>query len=151
MSIKLANLQARSYAVDNEDANPNGDVAAGEERPSAVGVYSPLRDKFSTVTHFDFDDATSTSSDSNVWFHQAATEGAIDQVKLHMATLGKLYNEGSARYVEERDRIYKGYSALHMASRYNRKNVVLFLLSKDAPIDQRDEEDKNTPLLLAAK
>ena len=53
-------------------------------------------------------------------------------------------------FAEKRDQLSSdGYSALHIAARYDKLEVVDFLLDNNAPIDQKDEEDKNTPLLLA--
>ena len=55
-------------------------------------------------------------------------------------------------FAEKRDQLSSdGYSALHIAARYDKLEVVDFLLDNNAPIDQKDGEDKNTPLLLAIK
>jgi Ankyrin repeat. len=91
---------------------------------------------------------TSGTSDSEVWYHQAASEGNLPQVKHFIEEL----KQGEyGRFQRERDRLINYYSALHIAARYNQKEVVEFLLDNDAQIEQQDEEDENTALLLAVK
>ena len=66
--------------------------------------------------------------------------------------LQQKYETNSVKYEAARDRRNKyGYSALHLAARYNRKNCVKNLLNAGMDIDEGDKEDKNTPLLLSAK
>ena len=91
---------------------------------------------------------TSGTSDSDVWFVQAASEGNLVQVKRFVNGLKK---GDLKKFAVERDRLVNGYSALHMAARYNKCDVVDYLLDNNAPMDQKDEEDENTPLLLAIK
>ena len=91
---------------------------------------------------------TSGTSDSEVWFIQAASEGNLLQVQRFITELKR---GDYKRFEAERDRLVNGFSALHMAARYDKVEIVNFLLDNNAPIEQKEEEDENTPLLLAIK
>lgn len=80
--------------------------------------------------------------------HQLAKEGAVDRVRKCLKKLMESRDDWS----KIRDaKNSEGYNALHLAARYNRKNVVICLLEHGAQIDTPDSDDCNTPLLLAAK
>ena len=113
----------------NEELNEGGEVP--DERP------------YDGASSF-----TSGTSDSEVWYHQAASEGNLIQVKRFIEDL----KQGEySKFQKERDRLIDNYSALHMAARYNQTDIVEFLLDNDAQIEQKDKEDENTALLLAVK
>ncbi|XP_066924796.1 transient receptor potential cation channel subfamily A member 1-like [Clytia hemisphaerica] len=91
---------------------------------------------------------TSGTSDADVYFIQAASEGNLLRVQRFITELKR---GDYKRFENERDQLFKGFSALHMAARYDKVDIVNFLLDNEAPIEQKDEEDENTPLLLAIK
>jgi len=74
----------------------------------------------------------------NTPFHFACREADEQSAALFLNTVGA--------YVDVQNRL--GYTALHLASKDNKFNMVNFLLSKDADINALDN-DKNTPLNLA--
>ena len=80
--------------------------------------------------------------------HQLAKEGAVVRVRQCLKKLMESHGD----WMKIRDaKNSEGYNALHLAARYNRKNVVNCLLEHGALIDTPDSDDCNTPLLLAAK
>ena len=80
--------------------------------------------------------------------HQAASEGAIDRVKQIIVDMS---NQGKDVFREIDRQNTQGFTALHLAARYNRKNVVRFLLDQEADINRPAVEDCYTPLHLATK
>ena len=80
--------------------------------------------------------------------HQAASEGLIDQVISYISCISK----ESSDIIQEIDCInLQGLTPLHLAARFNRVNIIAFLLNNGAWIDKPTIEEKNTPLHLAAK
>ncbi|XP_065677445.1 uncharacterized protein LOC100203916 isoform X1 [Hydra vulgaris] len=76
--------------------------------------------------------------------HQAASEGSIDQVKSLIKELGNSIKEIDCINLQ-------GFTPLHLASRFNRVNVIVFLLDNGSWVDKPSKEEKNTPLHFAAK
>ncbi|XP_065677448.1 uncharacterized protein LOC101237623 isoform X1 [Hydra vulgaris] len=84
--------------------------------------------------------------------HLAAKEGAIERIRHIIEECKRNNSISSKEFVNVRDKLNeKGFSALHLAARYNNVNVVAYLLENGALIDSPDRDDGNTPLLLAAK
>nr|XP_047127742.1 uncharacterized protein LOC101237623 [Hydra vulgaris] len=82
----------------------------------------------------------------------AAKEGAIERIRHIIEECKRNNSISSKEFVNVRDKLNeKGFSALHLAARYNNVNVVAYLLENGALIDSPDRDDGNTPLLLAAK
>lgn len=143
MSVELDELDP----LPSNDMNEQGgedDVIPGPTSPaSEYRLRNGSRELFDEASSF-----TSGTSNSDVWFHQAASEGNLGQVKSY---INELKRGDYGRFIRERDLLINNYSALHIAARYNQVEVVKFLLDNDAPIEQKDTEDENTPLLLATK
>ncbi|XP_065650594.1 uncharacterized protein LOC101237623 isoform X2 [Hydra vulgaris] len=84
--------------------------------------------------------------------HLAAKEGAIERIRYIIEECKRNNLVSSKEFVNVRDKLNeKGFSALHLAARYNNAHVVAYLLENGALIDSPDRDDGNTPLLLAAK
>ena len=80
--------------------------------------------------------------------HQAAGEGDIDIVK----NLLEQYERDGLELFRIIDRFnLQDYAPIHLAARYGRKNVVGYLLEREADIDLPGGEDSMTPLHLATK
>ena len=97
---------------------------------------------------------TAEPDKDSAWFslHLAAKEGAIERVKHIIEKYKMLHTMSSKKFINERDKLDgNGFSALHLAARYNQKNVVEYLLDNNALLNGPDRDDGNTPLLLAAK
>jgi len=143
MSIRLLNLK---------------DIGE-QDSPGEKAKYSPLHNNDDNISrHGDDDeqqsDETSLTSDylaGDFGLHEPAREGSYARVKSFLSFLqDQCKNE--AEFVQARDKKNaQGYSALHLAARYNRVKVVQLLIDNRAPINDIDFDDKNTPLLLAAK
>ena len=79
--------------------------------------------------------------------HQAASEGAIDIVKEHIRQLKIGGNEFLYGEINKENK--KGFTPLHLAAMYNRKNIIKQLLDNGAQINKTGSYDELTPLHLA--
>ena len=155
MSIKLLNLKGRIDDDEDENDRPDG----GRYQPLTEETTGNRPPSFSFLPNDNIklrarSDEISVSSDdwSDINLLQAASEGAIDRIKLYFGEIKNKFGLGSKDFGQERDQTDKqGYNAIHLAARYNRKNVVAYLLDNGANIDNPDGEYRNTPLLLATK
>lgn len=152
-------LNANDYDLDEADsASPmlrRNEVAPAEEQsdeekqPKMSVSLSPINDKLKDFVGGLAGDETGVEDDqsADVTLLQAAAEGEIGVVKKRvndMKNMGKTV-EAEINRVDDSE-----FTALHMAARYNRKNVVSFLIDNNANINKVGKEGL-TPLHLAAK
>ena len=170
MAAKLLNYKKNDVDVINPDEEDIGCPGANPTKSSNTSLveYLPLQNNYSSMgdtprsvlSSDDLEDDQSVTDRSSasdeksvdIPLHEAAREGDAVRLKKIIADLQRLHTNNPSKFEDERDKLtIQGYSALHLAARYNRKNCVAFLLDSGAKIDAQDGEDGNTPLLLAAK
>ncbi|XP_065649513.1 serine/threonine-protein phosphatase 6 regulatory ankyrin repeat subunit B-like isoform X2 [Hydra vulgaris] len=130
-----------------------------EDEPDGINETSEFGQSFNLPNQlFDFLNPKAKLTDTNDFYdnsekfllHLAAKEGAIDRIK-EIVLKDEFKNPMSLeKFINAKDK-WNGFTALHLAARYNQVEVADFLIAYKASIDIPDGEDGNTPLLLAAK
>ncbi|XP_065649524.1 transient receptor potential cation channel subfamily A member 1-like isoform X2 [Hydra vulgaris] len=86
------------------------------------------------------------SSDVFFALHQAAIEGSLEKVKSILNSL-----DGYQRKMELISINSQGLTPLHLASKFNRVDIISFLLDNGSDINKKTIKEKNTALHFAAK
>lgn len=156
-SIKLVPIKLQPNDYDEEDSTTpmlkkNNQIAPVEEGGEVEGEEapnSPFNDKFREIVGSLTADNEMDDEDPEADFTiiQAAAEGEISVIKERVQ---KMKKEEKPVGVELSLAGKDGFTPLHMAARYNRKNVVNFLIDNDVDKDRVGKEGL-TPLHLATK
>lgn len=137
-------------AVEQRSLSPSGSGEPGD-RTSILERIGDLVFHESVDPEGPSEDGASTAnvsqSGDDFTLHQAASEGAIDVLKRHINEVLKCGDEYVYKEINKKDK--KGYTPLHLAAMYNRKNCIIHLLDHGAKIDEVGTEDNLTPLHIA--
>ena len=133
-------------AKDEEPTGPTPEELEGRTEDTS---FNPLNDLKELVANLAVDDAGVNEEDENVDFTlvQAAAEGDITIVK---ERVNEMRANGKQLDIELNLTDNHNFTALHMAARYNRKNVVNYLIDNGADMNKVGNEGL-TPLHLATK
>lgn len=160
-SVKLVPIKLQPNDYDEEDSAspmlkknnqiaPSGDELNDEKAPP-MSSLDPINDKLKElVGNLAGDDGIiveESDTNADVTLLQFAAEGEISVVKQKVEEMIK---QGKIVAVEINLVDKDGFTALHMAARYNRKNVVNYLIDNGADINKAGKEGL-TPLHLAIK
>ncbi|XP_047127741.1 putative ankyrin repeat protein RF_0381 [Hydra vulgaris] len=86
------------------------------------------------------------ASDKSFLLHQAAIEGCLEKIQ------SIFYNfEEHERKKIISSKNFEGCTPLHLASKFNKVNIIIYLLDNGSEINEKSKKEKNTALLIAAK
>lgn len=135
-------LEGSSETVMSDES----DIEDDAKRESII-ISSDSSNKLALPPSQDLDAASVVSDqDDNIELsiHQAAREGAIEKIKEETKKSGIDF----LKYVDQLNP--ENQAPIHLAARYNRTEVIKYLVEEGAWIDIPGE-DKNTPLHIAVK